>query len=238
MKTIKELNEKIWYRAIKVIYIISFLIINSIIIFSITYETNEKIHYENEDIGIEIIDSMYDSFYSFTDESRINNIMDIYYNEFYSNEKLEIENEFKKIIDDKYDGYIEINNNMYNKIIFYIIKGYDVNFIKNNTNLFNISKLGKILLKGDSYIKEIESKFLDKKLNIIEKIYNKKDDIIKLREITLKNKIEYRNNFIVKWIIIGLLIIIFGLIISYLAFFKLINRIFYYIVLGKFNPKE
>lgn len=238
MKTIKELNEKIWYRAIKVIYIISFLIINSIIIFSITYETNEKIHYENEDIGIEIIDSMYDSFYSFTDESRINNIMDIYYNEFYSNEKLEIENEFKKIIDDKYDWYIEINNNMYNKIIFYIIKWYDVNFIKNNTNLFNISKLWKILLKGDSYIKEIESKFLDKKLNIIEKIYNKKDDIIKLREITLKNKIEYRNNFIVKWIIIWLLIIIFWLIISYLAFFKLINRIFYYIVLWKFNPKE
>jgi len=44
MKTIKELNEKIWYRTIKVIYILIYLIIFIVISF---------IFYENSNIKIE-----------------------------------------------------------------------------------------------------------------------------------------------------------------------------------------
>jgi len=142
MKTIKELNEKIWFRFTKVIYIFLLSITTFIIIFLTSF---------------------------------------IIYNE-------KIEN---KIIKEPECNDIDIEN-------------------------------VQILL--DHWVTDKET---------IRKLV-----LMKKQEREWVQELEKKDLWLIKWIIIILLLIISELIISYLIFFKLINRIFYYIVLWKFNPKE
>lgn len=214
-KTIEYLNNKTWYRFLKVVFWIFVLL--SVVIFNVTIITIKGVR--NIDNSKTLIICTYGEKQIFTPK-QVDIKLSLY----------QIKESFNyKIF---FEGY---NNNEIKTILENCYKQID-----KNIDIYAIQKVyevwgnDRLIIKKDERppLTEAEKKYLDEVIPKIENTYINSDKTkyldynIKLFDI----KPVYTYIEFIKYFIIGNLII--------LLFFEIFRRIFYYIILGSFKPQK
>ena len=210
-KTISHLNDKAWYRLIKVVYILFFVI--SLVGLNLgNYFGNgiKKVDLEKTQIQCNFQDKK-----NFSPKSiYLNFSLDV---DDFINEKFDYEHFFRGY----YNEY-KIKD-ILKKCYTSDIDGLDVFVLQRHYEITGVKEAKK----------EYTQEYLDSEIKKIESGYKTNDDKIDLLDFSIKFfdiKPVFSYSYFITFFIIGNL--------SIILFFELIKRIFYYVVLGTIRPKK